>query len=153
MATITQLCVTTFNNTGNPVCYEKTELGVPVSLLITTDTFEFSTFSAFLLEAGYTTAIKAGTMLPVPGIQEFEDLSEDEEITDSALGGQSLTRLGNYRGNYYFNKNLCSAQALEGFTNKRARFFIVDSNNNVLGYSPDGTVVKGFSIDLLLARK
>jgi hypothetical protein len=150
---IVQQCGTSFSNTGNKGCIDKSDLAPIVGLIVTTEGFSFSSTANFATEATWEAGIKAGTVFPIPDVVEYDIEDEDTQLYESPLGKQTVTRKGNYRTKFRFNKNLCSVIALQSFSNQNARVFYVHDDGNISGYSPDGAEVKGFSLDLLYVEK
>ena len=150
---IVQLCGTDFPNTGNAGCVDKSERGVERTIFLTTKSFQWDTLADFADLSVLEAAIKAKEVFPIQEVDSFEIQDEDAELHQSDLGAEALIRHGNYRRKFFFNKNTCSMKALQDFTQKSMRVVYADINGNIRGYSPDGTVVKGFDIDLLFVGK
>ena len=150
---IVQLCGSNFPNTGNAGCTDKSERGVERSIFLTTKSFQFDTYADFADASVWETGIKAGEIFPIQDVDSFEIQDEDVEKYQSDLGTEALTRYGNYRRLFNFNKNTCSMKALQGFSQQSVRVFYGDINGNIRAYSPDGTIVKGFDVDLIAVLK
>lgn len=145
-------CSSTFGNLG-AVCNSGNGFGVDVGIILTTDSFQFDTFTSFATNADYLTAIKAKQMFPLMDLQEIEDQTEETAYQTTSLGVDNRLRDGKYKFLYKFLLTLKQHQELQKFSAANLRYFRVDERNNILGYSPDGVTVKGFSISTFEAEK
>lgn len=124
----------------------KEDLGRTIKYILTMPDFEFATQSAAETQSNWQDAIEAGNMYPLPYIYENEDMSE-EDVRQDFTGGDSVkVREGRQgeKGNVLVSA--ADFAKLKSYNNKTWRLFEVDENGNVLGTSPDGTVVKGFEL-------
>ena len=145
-------CSSTFGNLG-AVCNSGNGFGVDVGIILTTDSFQFDSFTDFATQSVYTTAIKAKQMFPLMDMQEIENQSEETTYQTTSLGIDNRLRDGKYKFLYSFLLTLKQHQELQKFSSANLRYFRVDERNQILGYSPDGTTVKGFSISTFEAEK
>lgn len=153
MAGIQNACATEFDGIGSLACETFNPFMDTVSLILTSDDFEFATKVLFATESEWNDGIKAGKVLPLHEIIENDDQSEDAIYYDAPNGLRIPRKLGNYKNLYRFNKSLKVHKALQGMRNAKFRLFLVDSAGTIFGWSPDGTKVKGFSLSLFNPEK
>jgi len=150
---ITGICVSSLPNIGSVGCETKNPFLDPVALILTSSTFSFLTFTAFATETDWRDGIAAGNVIPIQGILEAEDQSEETQYHETTAGKRVFRRLGQYRYMFRFVKTFAVHKKLQSFRNADVKAFIVDSAGNVWGTNPTGTVVKGFSLSMINPEK
>lgn len=135
------------------VLQQSTPLTVIKGLLLTAPDFEFASLSAFAQESNYLSAIAAGKMYPVQNILESEAQNFEDKILESSTG-RKVFQFEGPRG-WLFKTQLSLEQhkILRQYSFKNWRVFYVDESNNIRGYSPDGTKVKGFKLSFFRVAK
>lgn len=137
---------------GNP-CGAGNPLTIPYGIILTDPTFEFSTFSAFATQANYLSGIVAGTLVPIMGCKGIEAKDVEDSVHTTDTGEKIFLYHGKRGQSLKFHLSLYQHQILMDYPLKKWRAFFVDVEGNVLGTSPDGTKVKGFSISSLFVNK
>ena len=137
-------CVENLGNTGLANC--KDDLGYDAMLLWTTDSFEFASEADAQDQDKYEEAINAGTMFPMPQFDEIEPALEDDVKQELATGIKLFVREGKYGGIGRFEGALCTLSNLRTFNRVKGRAFIVTSEGNIFGTSPDGVKFRGFKL-------
>jgi hypothetical protein len=150
---VLSVCTANLSNLGSGGCSTSNPFLDPIALILTNKSFSFSTQANFATEAQWTAGITAGTVFPLQGIVEYEDQSEETQYYESPTGNRVIRRLGKYRFLFRFNKPLTVHRKLQAFRNADLRMFIVDSNGNIWGTNPTGTVVKGFQVSMFNPEK
>lgn len=142
------ICSSNFGNPGTK-CDKGDIRGVPVGLILTTQTFNFASFTSWATEADWLTAIKTKTVFPLPYIYEFDDNSEDDVFQETGLGVKIFIRDGKYIYQFRMDASIQTNIELQKFSGAKMRAFIIDSNGYIWGYSDDDTTIQGFSISSL----
>ena len=137
-------CVATLGNTGLSNCLDN--LGFDAMLIWTTESFEFATEAAAILEANYESAINAGTIYPFPLFDSVEPAIEDNVKQDLPTGVSLFVREGKYGGKGLMQVALCNLADLRTFNEVQGRAFIVTGDGQIFGTSPDGVKFKGFKL-------
>ena len=153
MPGIVNVCSNELAPIGSLACTKGNPFLDVVSLLILKAGVGFDTFVKFATKEDYLTLIKAGSLIPIHGVVEIDDNSEESQYYESPTGRRIPRRLGNYRQVYRFNKSLEVHKALQSFRNANVTVVTVDSAGNFNAYSPDGVKVYGFSIEMLNPEK
>ena len=140
-------CTADFGKTGLACGSEN--LGYFQKLIFTIDTFEIATETAAKLEATWQDAIDAEEIFPFKNFLEVENSNEENVREEFSTGAVAFVRQGKYRETGKVNMAVCEMIQHLAFNNKKGRVFLVTSNGYILGYSPDGTKLKGYSLDTL----
>lgn len=131
------------------------QIGATEKLIFTNESFEITDVATGQLEATWLAGIEAGTVHPLPLIEEFSNESEEDTYYTSPVTSlQAFIREGK-QGFKYMIKFVpgLHARLRTGLNGKRMRLFMVDASNNVIGTSPDGTKVKGWVSGTLRVEK
>jgi hypothetical protein len=135
------------------VVQSSTPITVIKGIILTHPSFEHTTKAAFATEAGYLSAIAAGTMFPIQGIVESEAWNfEDKEIETST--GNTVFQFQGPRG--WILKAVLSLEQhknLREYSFINWRVFLIDENNNIWGCDSDGTKVHGFKLSYFRVLK
>lgn len=129
-------------------------IGVPTRAFLTTDDFEFATITAAKTESEWVDGITEESILPIPDILEYTDNSEDDTYWVSPVN--SVAKF--IREGKTDNRIMCLFEPglyrrLRGLNGKKMRLFYADGAGNVMGTSPDNTVIKGVSLGTLRVEK
>ena len=122
-------------------------------LLLTSSDFKFDTYADFADKTVWEEGIKDGQIFPLQGIYEFDDNTSEVKYYESPLGDKLKLDDGKYGFTFRFDLNLEIHKELQNLSGGNLRYFRIDSNNNVLGFSDDGTTVKGYSIKTIEVEK
>ena len=116
-------------------------------IIVTTEGYSFATEKDFADKTKWDTGIKAGDIIILPTLMNFEAEDPEPNIYESGLKKQV------YLGDnpYKFKANVCVPlevhKELRKLSGKNVRIFKADKNNNILGTVADGKV-RGFSTDM-----
>lgn len=92
-------------------------------------------------------------IFPVHNIKEVEDLSTDDARYESPGGDLKTLFKGKRRFKVSFDLTLDQHKVLRQYGGKNFRLFWYDVNNNILGTSPNGTIVRGFDVSFIDVEK
>ena len=137
-------CVASLGNTRLSNCLDN--LGYDAMLVWTTESFEFATEAAAILEANWESAINAKTLYPFPIFDSVEPAIEDNVKQDLPTGVSLFVREGKYGGKGMMQIAMCNLANLRTFNEVQGRAFIVTGDGQVFGTSPDGVKFKGFKL-------
>jgi hypothetical protein len=151
MAT-TKICSTSYGNLGS-LCDKGSGMTAITGMILTTDTFKFDAYTDFADETKYQDAIKAKQIFPLMDVLEYDDNTEETPYYESPLGVKIKLRNGKYIYTFRFNLNDTQHKELQKFSSANLRYFLVDSNGVIYGYSDDGVTVQGYSISTFEAEK
>lgn len=140
-------CTSSYGRTGLACGNE--QLGYFQKLIWTTEDFEFATQSAAEDQDEWTDGINEEKVFPFKNFVMVEPSNEDDVREELSTGVTLDVRDGKMRETGHSVMALCEMIEHRKFNGKTGRIFLVTSNGYVLGYSPDGTKLKGFSIDTL----
>jgi len=104
---ITKVCSSSLYNIGSLDCNNSNPFLDTVSLFLSVG-HEFATFADFADKEKWEAAIKAGTIIPLHGVVEIEDQSEEPRYYEAPSGVRIPRGLGKYRHTYLFNLTLSS---------------------------------------------
>lgn len=135
------------------VLQQSTPITVIRGIILTTPDFEFASKTSFATEADYLSAIAAGKMYPIPNILESESQNFEDKVLETSTG-KKVFQFEGVRG--WLLKSVLSLtqhKLLRQYSFKNWRVFYIDENNNIRGYSPDGTKVKGYKLGMFRVLK
>lgn len=147
------VCTVAQDNLGYLGCDSKGPFRDTVALFLAKNGFEFATFADFADKTKWEEAVKAKNIIPLKGIIEIDDQSEDAQYYESPGGIRTPAREGSYRNVYMFSLPFEVHKALRTLSNGNFQIFTLDSAGNVIGTSPDGTKVTGFTPSLFNVEK
>lgn len=115
---------------------------------------EFATASDALTKANWVTKMKAtkstrAFMLPL--FDAITDKSTDDTYSDG-LQGSKFNEFGKISFEAMIDANTYLALNLNGFSFKDLDAIFIDESSSLIGRTPDGTKVTGFSIDLVVGK-
>lgn len=137
-------CVSSLGNTGLSNCLDN--LGYDAMLVWTTESFEFATEAAAILESNWLSAINSKYIYPFPIFDSVEPAIEDNVKQDLPTGVSLFVREGKYGGKGMMQVALCNLANLRTFNEVSGRAFIITGDGQVFGTSPDGAKFKGFKL-------
>jgi len=126
-------------------------------LIITPDNASIDTETNARLEATWKTKIKAASgnrFYPFPSADSVTPQSQEDIYMDSPFKGQVFVREG--KDSFTLNvdpKSPTYQSILRTFNDGSYKVFLIDSNQNIWGTSSNGTLIEGFSINLLRIQK
>lgn len=122
-------------------------------LILTTYDFQLDTKILAGDIDNWNNGIIAKTIFPIKDVKEIEDMSGDDARWESA--GQDVKELfeGKRRFKISLDLTLDQHKILRTYAGKNLRCFWYDVNNNILGTSPDGTIVRGFAVNFIDVNK
>jgi hypothetical protein len=132
---------------------QSTPLTVTAGLLLVTPGFQFDTVSDFGNIQKYKDAIIAGNMYPVKNILDDEPDDFADVVTKTATGSNIFQFEGKRGRKLKVQLPLELHKVLRTYSFKNWRVFRIDQNNNIIGTSPDGTVVKGIKLSYFRVGK
>lgn len=137
------VCKVSQAHIGSLGCSLKSPFKDTVALFIARHGFAFATFTDFADKTKWEDAIKSGEIIPLKGIVEIDDQSEDAQYFESTGGVRVPGREGSYRNIYMFSLPFEVHKALRSLANGNFDIFTFDSAGNIVGTSPDGVKVTG----------
>lgn len=137
-------CVTSLGNTGLSRCKDK--LGYDAMLVYSAMSFEFASESAAETEATWLGYVNSKDLYPFPVFIAVEPAIEDDVKQDLPTGISLHVRDGKYGGKGMFEASVCDLIRLRTFNEVAGRAFIVTSDGQIFGTSPDGVKFRGFEL-------
>lgn len=125
---------------------QSTPITITSGLLLTTPSFKFDTIADFADQDKYKTAILEGKMYPIMGILDDEAANFEDVQTQTATGSNIFQFEGKRGRNLKVQLPLELHKIARTYSFKNWRAFRIDQNNNIIGMSPDGTIVKGIKL-------
>lgn len=104
------------------------------------------TFSNFQSESYIKGLIAAGTAFPLENIEAVEDSSTEAGKVDTDAGNTKKTRDGKYGFIVDMDMTLSQNAIFQGYGTTNWTLLIIDDDDNIIGTTPDGTVVNGLTI-------
>lgn len=153
MGKVVTICSTNRSNIGGAGCLKANPFKDIGGLKVTSEDFEYATAAAWALEVNHTNAIKNGKMIFLNPVDTEEDQSEETQFYNSPGGINVKRRNGKYQMKYMFNVPLNVHKALQTWDGQDVRVFPIDVDGNEMGWSPDGTIIKGFTLSMFAAEK
>jgi len=145
-------CSNTSANVG-ATCELTNGFSAMTGILVTAADFQFDTTEDFADMSVWEQGIKDGYIYPLQGIYEFDDNTTEVKYYESPLGDKIKLDNGKYSFTFRYNLNLEIHKELQKLSGGNLRYFRVDSDNNIIGYSSDGVTVQGFTISTFEAEK
>lgn len=132
---------------------QSTPITITAGLLLTTPDFQFDTLADFANETKYKDAIIAGKMYPIMKIIDDETSNFEDVQTQTATGSFIFQFEGKRGRNLKVQLPLELHKVARTYSFKNWRLLRIDQNNNIIGMSPDGTVVKGIKLSYFRVGK
>jgi hypothetical protein len=134
----------TLGNTGRTGTTEN--LGYWAKILWVKPDFEIATEAAALLEATWVDAVDLFQVYPFPYFEQVENQDEDDVKESLPTGLDVFIREGKIKEMGSTNLSLMTLQNLRTFNNVKGSIILISSNGYIMGYSPDGVKLKGFTL-------
>lgn len=146
-------CLANVDGLGE-LCQQATPLTVRTGAFLSKSDFSFASLSSFLTEADWLTAIAAGNVFPLQRIMEQENQDMDDAVIETGTGEKVFQYEGTRGQMWKFILPLDLHKILKNqYSQKNWRIFEIDKNGNIIGTSPDGTVVKGMKLSYFRVLK
>ena len=146
-------CEETTTITGwSPNC--STGLGVVQRIVFTDSDFEFETEAKADDETQWGEDIVDKNIYPLPDILEIDDNSEAAGTYTSDINGRIIivkAAKASYLYRFEYEPGLHAR--LRTFNGKSVRVIEIDTNNNVIGTTPDGVIFKGLDAYIYVGEK
>jgi len=152
MADVTAICASQLEHLGRGGCIKTNPFSAITGIILTTSSFEFATGETFATQANYITGVKAGTVIPMLNLWDYEDQSVEPTMAESGRQKRKVTRQGDYRFNFIWDLPFDVHKKLQSFRNASIRVFLVDEAGYVYGTAV-GLTVKGFSTSMVNPNK
>ena len=146
------ICANEFDGIGE-VCEQSPLVTIVQSLFFTMPNFSFASHADFADEDKWKAAIAEGKILPVHKVLEQEGQDVEDSIYESTSGSKVKNFEGRRGAMYRVLLPLEQHKILRSYDQKNLKLFFLDMNNRVLGTSPDGVKVQGFSLSYLNISK
>lgn len=146
-------CANELMNIGSLGCNINNKLSDIVSIILTKDTFFFDTIVDAVDKTKFEDYIRSKDIIPIHDVFEMDDQSEEAQYYESPTGLRIPGRLGKNRLVFRFNKPLEVHKALQSYRGKKFRMMLLDSSNNLIGYSPDGVKFGGLKLSMFNPEK
>lgn len=144
---VAKVVSTSYGNLGVKGTKKDNEMVAIDGVILTTSDFS-DTIANIALEATFTTGIKAGSVMPLVGLDSYEDQSSEDTIYESALGKRKLLKRGKTRYMFQFDVPLSVHRTLmSDFNSADLRMFPV-RDGKLCFYNDNGTA-KGFSTSMI----
>lgn len=146
-------CATELANIGSLSCDINNKLSDIVSIILTKDTFFFASIADAVDKTKFEDYVRSKDIIPIHDIFEMDDQSEESQYYESPTGLRIPGRLGKNRLVFRFNKPFEVHKALQSYRGKKFRMMMLDSSNNLIGYSPDGVKFGGLALSMFNPEK
>jgi hypothetical protein len=152
MAEVAAVCSSQLENLGRGGCIKSNPFAALTGIIMTTEAFQFDTAETFATQANYIAGIKAGTVIPMLNLWDYEDQSVEPTMAESGRQKRKVTRQGDYRFNFMWDLPFDVHKKLQSFRNASIRVFLVDEAGHVYG-TQVGATAKGFSTSMVNPNK
>jgi hypothetical protein len=139
-------CTSVVSGIGAQQCIKGNVLKMFRKVILLTPGTTIDTFSNFQLESYINGLIAAGTAFPLENIEAIEDTSTEESVVDTDAGSKKKTRDGKYGFKIDMDMTLAQNKVFQTYGVANWKLLIIDDDDNLIGTTPDGTVVNGFTI-------
>lgn len=144
---VAKITTNSYGNLGTKGTRADNEMVSIDGVILCTSAFS-DTIANLALEATWTSGIKAGTVMPLVGLDSYEDQSSEDTIYESALGKRKLLKRGKTRYMFQFDIPLSVHRTLmTDFNNADLRMFPI-RDGKICFYNDSGTG-KGFSTSMI----
>ena len=114
--TVAKVTSASYGNLGVKGTKMDNEMTAITGVILTTPAFT-DTIANIALEATWTAGIKAGTVMPLTGLDSYEDQSSDDTIYESALQKRKLLKRGKKRFMFQLDAPLSVHRTLQTYYN------------------------------------
>ena len=114
--TVAKVTSASYGNLGVKGTKMDNEMTAITGVILTTPAFT-DTIANIALEATWTAGIKAGTVMPLTGLDSYEDQSSDDTIYESALQKRKLLKRGKKRFMFQLDDPLAVHRTLQTYYN------------------------------------
>ncbi|WP_159522861.1 hypothetical protein [Sunxiuqinia indica] len=145
--TVAKVTSASYGNLGVKGTRKDNEMVSIDGVILTTSDFAPS-IADLALEATWIAGIRAGTVMPLNGLDSYEDQSSDDTIYESALGNRKLLKRGKTRMMFQLDIPLSVHRTLQQDYNNADLTYWPLRDGKICFYN-DGGVAKGFSTDMI----
>lgn len=131
-------------NTGRVGSSEN--LGYWAKILWVKPDWEIDTEANALLQATWDADINLKQVYPFPYFEQVENQDEDDVKETLSTGLDVFIREGKIKEVGSTNLSIMTLQNLRTFNNAKGSIILISSNGYIMGYSPDGVKLKGFTL-------
>jgi len=125
-------------------CFDGNGLLMPAGLYFTPLSGQFDTLAEAGDDTNWIAKVVAGTMTVIHGVQEVENLTEEDLVYTSTSQKKTFMLPGLISLKFSVNATVDQHKALKTYNGKGGRVGFYDKANNIPGTSPDGTIFKGY---------
>lgn len=136
-----------------PECIKIAELYGIRTIFFIKRTFSFVSVSEFQDLATWIQGIKDGNIIPLFDCRDFIDNSDPDPLEPNGQNYLYLRYKGKYKFVHQFNYNYDFAKNVKGVSQGDFDYIFADRKGNIVGYTPDGTEVRGFETDSITVEK
>lgn len=144
---------TEINSAFPPECIKVAKLYGIGTIFFIKRTFSFVSISEFHDLSTWIQAIKDGNIIPLFHCKDFVDESDPDPLEPNGQNYLYLPHQGKYKFVHQFNYNYDFAANVKGLSQGDFDYIFADRNGNIVGYTPDGTEVRGFETDSITVAK
>lgn len=127
-------------------CAKGNPLRMPSVAVVAIPGFQFDSYDDFKDEAKVLEAIANEELFPLVKFIDVEDASIDKTTVETSSGDVFTTRDSKRGFMGYMDMTLKQNQLFQDYGNVGWNLFLVDDAGNWEGQTPDGTVVKGYTL-------
>lgn len=142
-------CSVTRTTIGKQFCIKGNPLKMARKPFLVVPGFTFDTFADFQDQDVWNAAIAAGNIFPLELIEAVENSSVEASIVDTDGGSKFKTRKGRYGYIYDMNMTLSQNANAQDLDSATWTIIVADDDDNLIGTTPDGTVVGGLDLSYL----
>lgn len=145
--TVAKVTSESYGNLGKKGTRSDNEMVAIDGIILTTSDWSAS-IADLALEATWTTGIKAGSVMPLTGLDGYEDQSSEDTIYEASSGKRKLLKRGKTRMMYQLDAPFSVHRTLMAdFNNANLRYFPI-RDGRICFYNDSGTA-RGFSTSMI----
>jgi hypothetical protein len=122
---------------------------MPAGLYFSPLSYQIDTLAEAGDDANWITDIVAGSVTFIHGVQEVENLTEEDLVYTATSQKKTFMLPGLISLKFSVNASVDQHKALKTYNGKSGRMGFYDKANNILGTSPDGTIFKGYKMSYI----
>jgi hypothetical protein len=145
--TVAKVVSSSYGNLGRGGTRKDSELVAIDGIILTTPDFT-ATIANLALEATWTDGIKAKTVFPLEGLDNYDDQSQEDTIYESPLRNRKLTKRGQRRYRFLYDIPFEVHRTLMTYYNNADLTVWLLRDGKIYFYN-DGGTAKGFSNSML----
>jgi len=146
-------CPVAVDGIGSGGCIEAPLLKMIRKIVLTKQSHQWDTLTSFQTEADWLADLAEETSVyPLEMIEELENTSTEEIAPETSAGTKVFIRDGLYGLMFKMLLTPDQNRLLQEYNNKPWRAVLIDNDGTMIGTSPDGTVVKGMTVNYLRVK-